>query len=117
VIFQRAGVVQLLADRQGLEQLAMAVDHAIDDLGVDEFETLVGASAEAARRVSDRLRHAQEDHPQGSNLKQVEITRDEQQTIRGALLNLAYGPPMEMPPGLTRVQMADMFEDFNEFYR
>jgi ankyrin repeat protein len=117
VIFQRAGVVQLLADRQELEQLAMAIDHAIDDLGVDEFETLVGASAEAARRVSDRLRHAQEDHPQGSNLKQVEITRDEQQTIRGALLNLAYGPPMEMPPGLTRVQMADMFEDFNEFYR
>ena len=72
---------------------------------------------EQARRVSDRLRHAQQDHPQGGNLKQIEITRDEQQTIRGALSALAYGPPMEMPPGLTRVQMEDLFEDFDEFYR
>lgn len=117
VIYQRATVVQLLGDTAVLEQLAATVDHAIDDLGDDEFQTLVGTSAQEARRVSDRLRHAQEDHTQGSNLKQVEISRDEQQAIRGALLNLAYGPPMEMPLGLTRIQMADLFEDFNEFYR
>jgi uncharacterized protein len=117
VIIQRASAVRLLADHQQLDQLAMVVEHALDDLGVSQFHTLVGASAEDAHRVSDRLRHAQQDHPQGGNLKQVEISRDEQQTIRGALLNLAYGPPMEMPPGLTRVQMEDLFEDFNEFYR
>jgi hypothetical protein len=115
VIIQRASAVRLLADQQQLEQLAMVVEHALDDLGVSQFHTLVGASAEDAHRVSDRLRHAQQDHPQGGNLKQVEITRDERQTIRGALFSLAYGPPMEMPPGLTRVQMEDSVEDFNEF--
>ncbi|MEQ4210152.1 ankyrin repeat domain-containing protein [Actinopolymorpha sp. B9G3] len=57
VIDQRAGVVQLLGDDRALEQLAMLVDHAIDDLGADEFETLVGASAEDAHRVTDRLRN------------------------------------------------------------
>jgi len=117
VISQRASVVRLLADQQQLEQLAMVVEHALDDLGTSQFHTLAGASAEDAHRVSDRLRHAQQDHPQGGNLKQIEITRDEQQTIRGALSALAYGPPMEMPPGLTRVQMEDLFEDFDEFYR
>ena len=115
VIIQRSSVVRLLGDQQQLEQLAMVVEHALDDLGISQFHTLAGASAEDAHRVSDRLRHAQQDHPQGGNLKQVEITGDEQQTIRGALFSLAYGPPMEMPPGLTRVQMEDLFEDFNEF--
>lgn len=117
VVYQRAGVVQLLGDQSGLEQLAMLVDHAIDDLGDDEFEALVGASAEEARRVADRLRHADRDHPQSSSLQQVDITREQQQLVRGALLNLAYGPPMEMPPGMTRVQMADIYEDFDEFSR
>jgi ankyrin repeat protein len=117
VIIQRASAVRLLADQQQLEQLAMVVEHALDDLGVSQVHTLVGASPEDAHRVSDRLRHAQQDHPQGGGLKQVEITGDEHQTIRGALFSLAKGPPMEMPPGLTRVQMEDMFEDFNEFYR
>ena len=117
VIIQRASAVRLLADQQQLEQLAMVVEHALDDLGVSQFHTMVGASPEDAHRVSDRLRHAQQDHPQGGNLKHVEITRDEQQTIRGALFSLAYGPPMEMPPGLTRVQMEDSVEDFNEFER
>jgi uncharacterized protein len=117
VVYQRAGVIQLLGDQQKLEQLAMLVDHAIDDLGEDEFETLVGGSAREARRVTDRLRHAPQDHSQSSSLKQVDITREEQQTIRGALLNLVYGPQMEMPPGMTCVQVADIFEDFNEFYR
>ncbi|MGW5366672.1 ankyrin repeat domain-containing protein [Actinopolymorpha pittospori] len=117
VVYQRAGVVQLLGDDLGLEQLAMLVDHAIDDLGDDEFGTLVGASAEDARRVTDRLRNDRRGHPQSHSLKQVDITRDEQRLIRGALLNLAYGPPMEMPAGMTRVQLADIFEDFSEFYR
>ena len=52
VIYQRASVVQLLADQRALVQPAMTVDHAIDDLGEDEFETLVGSSAQAARRLS-----------------------------------------------------------------
>jgi uncharacterized protein len=117
VVYQRAGVVQLLGDHRGLAQLAMLVDHAIDDLGDDEFENLVGASAEEARGVTDRLRHAYQDHPQSRSLKQLDITREEQSLIRGALLNLAYGPPMGMPPGMTGVQMADIYEDFSEFYR
>lgn len=117
VVYQRAGVVQLLGDRSGLDQLAMLVDHAVDELGDDEFETLVGASTEQARRVTNRLRHTFQDHPQSRSLKQVDITREEQLLIRGALLNLAYGPSMEMPPGLTRAQMADIYEDFDEFYR
>jgi ankyrin repeat protein len=117
VVYQRAGVAQLLGDRRGLDQLAMLVDHAVDELGDDDFETLVGASTEEARRVTNRLRHAYQDHPQSRSLKQVDITRDEQLLIRGALLNLAYGPPMETPAGMTRVQMADIYEDFDEFYR
>lgn len=117
VVYQRAGVAQLLGDRRVLDQLAMLVDHAVDELGDDEFETLVGASTEEARRVTNRLRHAYQDDPQSRSLKQVDITRNEQLLIRGALLNLAYGPPMEMPPGMTRVQMADIYEDFDEFYR
>lgn len=117
VIYQRARVVQLLGDRRGLEELAMLVEHAIEDLGDDEFETLVGASTEVARRVTDRLRHAHQAHPQSHSLKHIDISREEQALIRGALLNLAYGPPMEMPPGMTRVQLADIFEDFDELYR
>jgi ankyrin repeat protein len=117
VVYQRARVMQLLGDRRGLEELAMLVEHAIEDLGDDDFETLVGASAEEARRATDRLRHAHQDHPQSHSLKQIDISREEQALIRGALLNLAYGPPMEMPPGMTRVQLADIFEDFDELYR
>jgi uncharacterized protein len=44
VVYQRAGVVQLLGDTQALEHLAMLVDHAIDGLGDNEFETLVGGA-------------------------------------------------------------------------
>jgi uncharacterized protein len=84
VVYQRAGVVQLLGDTQALEHLAMLVDHAIDSLGDNEFETLVGASAEQARRVTDRLRHAHQDHPQSRSLKQLDITGEEQTLIRGA---------------------------------
>jgi uncharacterized protein len=117
VIYQRARVLQLLGDRSGLQQLAMLVEHAINDLGDDEFQTLVGASAEEARRVTDRLRTAQQDHAQSRTLKHVEITRDEQALIRGALLNLAYGPPPNLPPGTTRAQIADIFEDFDASYQ
>lgn len=117
VVYQRARVVQLLGGHRSLEELAMFVEHALDDLGDDEFQTLVGASAEDARRIVERLRNAQQDHQRSRTLKQVDITRDEQQLIRGALLNLAYGPQMEMPPGFTRVQLADTFADFDEFYR
>jgi hypothetical protein len=112
VIYQRAGVVQLLGDRSCLEKVAMLVDHAIDDLGDDEFQTLAGASAEEGRNVTNRLRHAFQDRPESSS-----VTRDEQVLIRGALSNLAYGPPMEMPQGMTRVQVADVYEDFGQFFR
>lgn len=117
VVYQRVGVVQLLGDRRGLDRLAMLVDHAMDELGDDEFETLVGGSADEARRVANRLRYAHQDQPMSHGLRQVDITRDEQSLIRGALLNLAYGPAMEMPAGMTRVQMADIYEDFAEFCR
>lgn len=117
VVHQRAAVVQLLGDRRVLDQLAMLVDHAVDELGDDAFETLVGASTKEARRVTNRLRHACQDDPQSRSLKQVDITRNEQLLIRSALLNLAYGPPVEMLPGITRAQMADIYEDFDEFYR
>ena len=117
VIYQRAGVVQLLGDQELLERLAALVDHAIDDLGDDEFEILIGSSADEGRRVADRLRNELQDRPDSNSLKQIDITRSEQLLIRGALLNLAYGPPMEMLAGMTRAATADLFEDFDEFFR
>lgn len=116
-IYQRAGVVQLLGDREVLDKLAALVDHAIDDLGDDEFEILVGSAAEEGRRVADRLRNSLTKLAESGTLKRIDITRDEQLLIRGALLNLAYGPPMEMLDGMTRAQAADIYEDFDDFFR
>lgn len=116
-IYQRAGVVQLLGDDEVLEKLAALVDHAIDDLGDDEFEVLVGSAADEGRRVADRLRNSSTNPVESSTLKRIDITRDEQLLIRGALLNLAYGPPMEMLGGMTRAEAADIFEDFDDFFR
>lgn len=116
-IYQRAEVVQLLGDGEVLEKLAALVDHAIDDLGDDEFEILVGSGADEGRRVADRLRNSPTNPVESSTIKRIDITRDEQRLIRGALLNLAYGPPMEMLGGMTRSQAADLFEDFDDFFR
>ncbi|MPY98153.1 MAG: hypothetical protein GEU97_09160 [Actinophytocola sp.] len=112
VIDQRADVIRLFGDRQKLEELAMLVDHAVDELGDVDFGTLVGSSAQEAHRVTERLRHVRQDYPHSSSLKQIDVTRDEHRAIRGALLNLAYGPPMAMPQGMTRAQLSDTFEDF-----
>lgn len=115
VIDQRASVVQLLGDHNALDQLAMLIDHALLDLGDEEFETLIGATEDSARDTSHQLRTAQTLYEDSRTLRVVDVTRDQHLLIRDTLLNLAYGPSMPMPSGMTRAQLADLFADFDGF--
>ena len=86
------------------------IDHTIADLGEDEFETLVG-KVDRARRFADRLRRQRSASTEAGAWHSLSADVSEVGVVRGCLLNLAYGPRMEMPEGLSGTDVADMFED------
>jgi uncharacterized protein len=106
----RPDTYQLRGDLGQFEMWARIIDHTIADLGEDEFEALVSKVARA-RRFADRLRRERNASNEKSAWHSLKADASEVDVIRGCLLNLAYGPPMEMPEGLSESDVADMFED------
>lgn len=96
---------------------ARLVEHAIEDLGTDEYETLAGVSATDALLFAQRLRH--EHVPQSADATWHVLRADgqEMRSVNGALLNMAYGPAMTMPAGMTKLQITDLYEELSRRYR
>lgn len=90
---------------------ASIIDHTISDLGNDEFQTLV-TDVGTARSFAERLRTETPTIAADESWHSLEADATEVGVLRGCLLNLAYGPHMAMPEGLSKVQVVDMFEDF-----
>jgi uncharacterized protein len=106
----RPEIYQLRGDLQLFDTWARIVEHTIADLGDDEFETLV-SNVDDARRFADRLRRERIASSETAAWHFLNADASEVAVVRGCLLNLAYGPGMEMPEGLSRIDVADMFED------
>ncbi len=92
------------------ETWARVTDHTIDDLGEDEFDVLVG-KVDTARAFSPRLRREPKPAGDYASWHSLDADASEVDVVLGCFLNLAYGPAMGMPEGLSRIEIADMFED------
>jgi hypothetical protein len=79
-------------------------------LAEDEFETLVSKVGKA-RTFAARLRHERSPARESAAWHFLDVDASEIAVMRGCLLNLAYGPRMAMPEGLSSSDVADMFED------
>lgn len=90
---------------------ARVIDHTIDDLGEAKFRTIVGEVVDGARELAERLRteRALAIEPEGWHL--LEVSAQDVSIVRSCLLNLAYGPKMEMPAGLNQTDVRDLFEE------
>ncbi len=108
---RRAMSAALRADPVELRRLGVLVAHALTELGEAEFRIVIGYSPEEAAQVAERLTNDWFDDPSFATLKRIELSEAEIAVLRGALLNVSYGPPMEMPLGMTRAQIADIYED------
>lgn len=93
------------------------VDHTLEDLGDEEFQTRLGYNADDARLLAAKLRdephlathQALPNHPGAWH--ELTMTSAEIALVQSCLLNLAYGPSKSLPQGLNRTDAADLFED------
>ncbi len=105
-----AKTYELRGDAELFDTWARIIDHTVGDLGEDEFETLVGKPDEA-RTFAARLRQERSAAQEPAAWHVLDVGTSEVAVMRGCLLNLAYGPRMEMPEGLSSSDIGDMFED------
>jgi ankyrin repeat protein len=89
---------------------ARIIDHTISGLGDDEFETLV-TDVQTARSFAERLRTERLTSATDEAWHSMEADDSEVGVVRGCLLNLAYGPRMGAPEGMTQTQVVDLYED------
>jgi ankyrin repeat protein len=102
--------VRLAGDPPQFELLADVIDLVVSDLRDDEWRTRTGTPADAARRFAIRLRTNV--IPAGNaSWHYLDADRGEYAVIRGALLELAYGTTRSTPPGYTRLDIIDLFEE------
>jgi hypothetical protein len=72
---------------------------------------------EDARRVAHRLREERAIAEDTASWHSVAATSGEVAFVWSCLHNLAYGPRMEMPPGIDKAEIADMFEELDNQLR
>jgi ankyrin repeat protein len=102
---------ELRGSRDLFDLWARLIDHTIEDLGESEYQTIVGYTGEESRVLATRLRKEPALGVSPAEWHLLGATSTEVGIVRGCLLNLAYGPPMEMPEGLSRVDVCDLFEE------
>ena len=93
------------------------VAHTVDDLGDDEFGTLVD-NAQDARHLAERLKTDGVPASEPVAWHVLDVSAQDVSIVRLCLLNLAYGPKMEMPAGLSQTDVCDLFEELmSQLYR
>jgi ankyrin repeat protein len=100
----------LRGDPAQFRQWATIIDHTIAGLGEDEFQTLV-TDVGIARSFAERLRTETPAIAEDETWHSLEADAIEVGVVGGCLLNLAYGPRMAMPVGLSKVEVVDLYED------
>jgi len=101
---------ELRGDPELFDTWAGIIDHTIHHMTQDEFEVLV-SNINEARTLAARLHHERGPASEPAAWHFLDVDASEVAVIHGCLLNLAYGPRMEMPEGLSSNIVADMFED------
>jgi ankyrin repeat protein len=90
---------------------AHLIEHAIDQLGADEYRTLTGISADSALRFAARLRQEGTTKSTDANWNVLLADEDEVASVRGALWCMTSGPQMAVPDGLNELQTIDLYEE------
>lgn len=94
VIQLRPSEYRAIGDQHRLAQWALVIEHALEEFGEDEFRILTGYAEDEARHVVEILTDDAAPQELGGGLRSVPLTAANVGVIRGALLNVAYGPPM-----------------------
>ncbi len=110
VLDARPATVRLRGDATEFQRWSVIVSHVLTNLGDDEFVTLVGQTADQARAVGARLAQEHQPTAYSGTLRVLDLTTEEWQIVRGALLNLAYGPALP-PPGISHLDVCDLYEN------
>jgi hypothetical protein len=101
---------QIRGAPEAFQLWARIIDHTISGLGDDEFETLV-TDVQTARSFAERLRTERPTSAANEAWHSMEADDSEVGIVLGCLLNLAYGPRIGAPEGMTQTQVVDMYED------
>ncbi|MCZ4119138.1 ankyrin repeat domain-containing protein [Streptomyces sp. H39-S7] len=108
----RATGYTLTGDPDIFERWARLLEHAVKDLGSEEWEAHTGRSTDNAVDLVGRLR----DEPQpvsNAPWHALGITADELAVLRAALLELAHGSPGAMPIGMGQDEIVDIYEELD----
>ena len=111
VIQLRSSAYRARGDRSCLAQWSLSVKHALDAFGEDSFRILAGFTGDEARGVIHLLTTLDAAERSEAGMLSIPMSEDEVGVVRGALLNLAYGPSCDPPPGPGHAEIVDMFED------
>jgi ankyrin repeat protein len=101
---------RLAGDTSTFERWALVLQHAVKDLGSQEWEAHTGRSVGCAVDLVRRFR----DEPQpvsNASWRALDVTADEISILTAALLELAYGSPGAMPIGVSRDEILDLHEE------
>lgn len=103
---------RLEGDSATFELWGRLLQHAVKDLGSDEWEAHTGMPVADAVEFARRLR----DEPQAAteaSWHTLDASGEELSTVRAALRELAYGSPGSMPAGMSRDEIADLYEELD----
>jgi hypothetical protein len=104
---------QLQGDPTTFLLWAQVIERAVDDLSSEEWRIRTGIGAQEALAFASRLRH--EPQPAArAPWRTLDCTSEELAAIRAALLELAHGTTTLMPAGVSRHEITDLFEEFEQ---
>ena len=112
VIGMRATGYRLEGDPGTFALWGRVLQHAVNDLGSQEWEAHTGRSVDDAVEFARRLR----DEPEpatGASWYVLDVTTDELSAMRAALLELAYGSHGAMPVAVSRDEITDLYEELD----
>lgn len=96
---------------------ARCIEHTLSGLGESEFEVIVTGVA-TARRFIHRLRHEPRKASEDASWHSLTADAAEVHVMAGCLNALWGGPRMEMPEGLSKIDMNDLLTDLDsQLYR